>query len=579
MATAAIILIVSSYYLFVLKPNQDIDPDIEPEEYPPEAYRITIARVWPTNIDPSTNYVGDCSSEISIFNLYDPLIYLDWKTLEPKPFVAKSWDMSENGLIYAFHLRDDVKFHDGTILTAEDVKFSMERLLTMGKGYAYVLLPYMDKVIVIDETTVELHLKQPFGAFLNVLFSAFRIMNKDLVMANIETEGEYGEFGDYGEKYIQLHDAGSGPYFVTEFILENKLVMTKYEDYWLEEANSNRPRELVLMPVNEPITQRTMFINRELEFNNPFSSLEHYQNLNEIPGVKVVDTKSIYYPMGIKFHLSKAPLDDLHLRRAFAWCFDYDTMINELLASVEGEEQDCELRRAYGLASEKIPGALSANKGELEPKYERNMEKALEELKQSKYFNNISDYVIDIDWTAECPDREKIALLFASNLEELGDMAGVTFNIEVIKVPWLQCIEKWSTSESSPLAMVYGFVWQPQMGDISGALEYYASPSFKTTSSHYWYYNETFDQLFIDAMATPDTEERNAKYAELQKYIYDQCPGVLMGYEPSHMAYQEEYIDWYIPRENINPPHTCLGQDYRYIGIDAAKKAQLLTDR
>jgi len=91
--------------------------------------RATFA--WPTYIDPAVG--SDFSSSASIINLYDSLVYPDTNG-NPLPHVATSWETSDDMLTWTFHLRDDVTFHDGTLLTAADVKYSMDRLTTIGEG-------------------------------------------------------------------------------------------------------------------------------------------------------------------------------------------------------------------------------------------------------------------------------------------------------------------------------------------------------------------------------------------------------------------------------------------------------------
>ena len=77
------------------------------------------------------------TSTLSV-NLYDPLLFIDSKTQEPTAHVATDWSMSDNGTTWEFKLRDDVTFHNGDQLTAEDVAYSMDRLLGIGQGYSYL---------------------------------------------------------------------------------------------------------------------------------------------------------------------------------------------------------------------------------------------------------------------------------------------------------------------------------------------------------------------------------------------------------------------------------------------------------
>jgi peptide/nickel transport system substrate-binding protein len=98
------------------------------------------------------------------------------------PFLAKSWEISEDGLVYTFTLRDDVKFHSGNPLTAADVKFSFERLRNLKDNPAW-LMDVVDKIDVVDDHTVAITLKEPNAAFLAMLVSPnFAIIDSKTVM-------------------------------------------------------------------------------------------------------------------------------------------------------------------------------------------------------------------------------------------------------------------------------------------------------------------------------------------------------------------------------------------------------------
>jgi peptide/nickel transport system substrate-binding protein len=227
--------------------------------------RVTYA--WPTYADPAVG--SDYSSSSTFVNLYDSLVY---PTLEGdvKPHLAEVWESSDDGLIWTFYLRKGINFHDGTELTAEDVKFSMDRLLTIGEGYGYLFLGRVESVEVVDAYTIRFTLAQSFGPFLTNLVRLY-VLNKDLVMANLE-DGPYSEYGDYGKKFLLTNDAGSGAYFIKEFPLEEYVLMEKYPDYWgynyTGMTNPNMPDQIQFIATTEAMTVRTMMANQELEISD-----------------------------------------------------------------------------------------------------------------------------------------------------------------------------------------------------------------------------------------------------------------------------------------------------------------------
>ena len=114
---------------------------------------------WPAYIDPG---VGNKAADmVAHLNLYDTLTFpLSDGTVAP--LLAESWEANHEATEYTFHLMEHAKFHSGNPVTAKDVKFSMDRLLTMGEGYAY-LFSNVASTEVVDEHTVKFTLKEPSG--------------------------------------------------------------------------------------------------------------------------------------------------------------------------------------------------------------------------------------------------------------------------------------------------------------------------------------------------------------------------------------------------------------------------------
>jgi len=97
--------------------------------------RVTFS--WPTFIDPAVG--SDFSSSTALANLYDTLVFPNADG-GIDAWLADSWEASEDGMTWTFKLKDGVKFHDGSDLTASDVAYSMNRLLEIGEGYAYLFV-------------------------------------------------------------------------------------------------------------------------------------------------------------------------------------------------------------------------------------------------------------------------------------------------------------------------------------------------------------------------------------------------------------------------------------------------------
>jgi len=180
-----------------------------PTEAPPPAAEKQILNIsfsWPTYIDPAVG--SDFSSTSSLANLYDTLVFPNTDG-GVDPHLAESWEVSDDGLTWTFKLKEGVKFHNGDELKASDVAWSMNRLLEIGEGLAYVFLGTVESATAVDDYTVEFKLSQPSGLFLTSLIRLY-VANEDQVMENIVTPGPHGDKGDFGKEWLLTNDAGSG---------------------------------------------------------------------------------------------------------------------------------------------------------------------------------------------------------------------------------------------------------------------------------------------------------------------------------------------------------------------------------
>ena len=477
--------------------------------------RVTFA--WPTYLDPAVG--SDFSSSSSFVNLYDTLIY-PTSTGDIVPHLAESWDASADGLTWTFYLKKGVKFHDGSELTAEDVVFTMDRLIAIGEGYGYLYAGSIKKSEAVDKYTVRFHMSEPYGPFLTTLVKLY-IVNKDFVLANSKADGPYGEFGDYGKEYLLTHDAGSGPYKVKEMRLEEYLLMDKFDGYWGDFA-ANAPDEVRFIGTTEPITVRTMISRQELEISDQWQSLEALKSLDSIEGVDVATMyigTMFYYMM----HTKKPPTDDVHFRRAMSWALDYKTITEKLFPG------------------SRIPqGPVPVGYAGHDPgftKYTRDLDKAMAHLKKSKYYNKLDEYPVEVHWISEVPDEEKAALLFMSNMADIGIKANI------VKVPWLSVVEEMSNIDQSP-NIVTVFV-SPHYAEAGSIIESrYHSNSAATWEQNEWLQDPEIDRKIEKAIATIDRDERFKIYREIQQKIDEICPSLYLFEQAQKQAYQASYIDW-----------------------------------
>jgi len=497
-----------------------------PTEAPPESRALRVTFSWPTWIDPAVG--SDFSSTSSLCNLYDSLVFPNTDG-GVDPGVAESWEASADGLTWTFHLKKGVKFHNGSEMTASDVAFSMNRLLEIGEGLAYVFLGTVESASAVDDYTVEFKLAEPSGLFLISLIRLY-IADEQQVMDNVVTPGPYGDKGDFGKEYLLTSDAGSGPYKVKDFPLEEYLLMEKHAD-WHGTFAADAPDEVRFIATTEAATVRTLMSRQELEITDQWQTVEALNALSEVDGVDVAAfpvLTEFYYMI----HTKKAPTDDVHFRRAMAYAFDYD-------AAVALEWAGTQQSRGP------VPAITAGHKSDVFV-FKRDLDKAREELALSAYADKLDEYTVDVHWITEVPAEEKWALLFQANMADVG------IDVNIVGTPWMSVVEETASQESSPhIVTIYVSADFPEAGSLLKVR--YHSDAAPTWSQNEWLLDPALDQKIDEALLTVDEAERYAKYGELQDEIVELCPSIFLYDQVQKHGYQSAYVDWPTARGEVIP--------------------------
>ncbi|MBA7613451.1 hypothetical protein ES703_20700 [subsurface metagenome] len=162
----------------------------------------------------------------------------------------------------------------------------------------------------------------------------------------------------------------------------------------------------------------------------------------------------------------------------------------------------------------------------------------MEELQQSKYYDQLDEIEIEIHWCAEVPAEERVSLLFMANMAELG------ISVKIVKAPWLSMIETMADQELSPnVVVVYNSVHFPEVG---GYVMRYHSESAPSWEQNEWLLDETLDAMIEDALETVDQLERFEKYSDIQHYIYDLCPTVYVLQTTTLRCVQDYVVNPYV---------------------------------
>ena len=503
-------------------PEEEEAPPEEEVEAPAEKRKLRASFAWPTFIDPAVG--NDFSSSTALVNLYDSLVFPNVGG-GYEPWLAESWEVSEDDLTWTFKLREGVQFHDGSEVQASDVVYSFNRMNGIGEGFAY-LIAGTDSAEALDDYTVQFTLSEPSGIFLANLVRLY-VLSEDLVRENTAAEGPYGDEGDYGKEWLLTHDAGSGPYKVVEFPLEEYLLMEKHEDWWADFV-ANAPDEVRFIAATETATIRTLMANQELEISDQWQTVEALEAMDEIDGVSVAAFQTIndFYFM---INTRVPPTDDVHCRRAMSFAYDYDTAVS---LEWEGTKQ------SKGPA----PQTTEGHNPDVFV-YNLDLDKAMDELAQCQYADSLDDFPVELQWVAEVPAEEKFALLFQANMAEIG------MTVDVVQSPWLSVVEATSAQETSP-HMVAIYVTSDSSEAGSMLRQRYHSSSADQWLQNEWLLDEEFDAAIDKALATMDQDERFQQYAELQDYIAELAPSIFVYDQVQKHGFQD-YVDWPAARGEV----------------------------
>jgi len=251
--------------------------------------------------------------------LYDGLVRFD-EEMNPIPDLAESWEISEDGTVYTFKLRENVTFHDGTAMTADDVLYTAQ--LTLDEN---INSPYRGKFIIdgepvvwekIDDHTVQATLPKPFGPFLAKLSRA------DEIFFTILPKHIMEQCTDMQSCSINLQPVGTGPYKFVEYIPDQRLVLEAHDDYF-----QGRPAAKQVVRLAFPNEQSALAALKSGEID--ITSLREAGNVTaaeEDPNITVHRYDSNWIFAG-RMNMTSPILQDKAVREAIAHAIDRENLM------------------------------------------------------------------------------------------------------------------------------------------------------------------------------------------------------------------------------------------------------------
>lgn len=271
-----------------------------------------------------------------VVNLYDGLVELNPKQLtDVRPALAERWSISPDKTTLTFTLRDNVTFHSGNPLTSDDAVWSMRRVLHLNLAQASVWKSYgftrdnVDQMITApDARTVVITLPKPNDPQL-VIYSLAALGS--MVVLDRKTVQQHEVNGDWGNRWLTTHEAGSGPFRLDLWQAKDVLRMSRAAGYWRGEAKMSR---VVFRHLQESQTLRLMMQKGDLDIASNMSipdvrALRHDPDL----AIDTVRRGTIYY---LAMSMKDPHFNDRRVREAVRYLVDYQG-INKSLMTGYGE--------------------------------------------------------------------------------------------------------------------------------------------------------------------------------------------------------------------------------------------------
>ena len=426
-------------------------------------------------------------------SLFDSLV-VELPNHEYGPWLARRWEISDDGLTYTFYLRDDVTFTDGTKLDAEAVKFNFDRIRELpNPGLALNYIGSLQETEVVDEYTVRFHFAEPFAPFLRYLATE----NLGIVSpAGVAERGE--EFA--------VFPVGSGPFYISSYTLGNEYVLERNPNYAWGPVNADHQGpayldKLVVKIITEEATRVSALQSGDVQVIDTIPP----QNLAQIEqAYQVQEVELLNYNASIHFNATKGVLQDKRLREALRLAVDWDQIVQTIYLGTYD--------RAYSVLSPSLFGYDDS----LKELWVHDPAKA-EELLEAAGWEKGSDGI-------RVKDGQRLSLQmidFYANREKRMDVMtmvqnawkslGVELNISTTSVGDYQ-----AKSQTGDFDLWIGSQYGP---DPDGVLRPYLLPR---TGYHDKYQDKRLEELLDQGTVEMDLEKRAEVYRQVQRIVHDE---------------------------------------------------------
>ncbi len=497
-----------------------------------------------TNIQTTDPHIATGVPEHHVItSIFEGLVTKNPYTLEPEPGVAESWDISEDGLTYTFHLRQNAAWSNGDIVNAEDFRWSWERALTpeLAAQNSYMLYPVLNAeafnngqitdfsevgVKVLDEYTLEVRLRAPTPYFLQLMdhYITFPVHR--------ETVESFGLYTDNLSRWSREGNiVSNGPFELAEWQVNSHVRVEKREGYW--DADTVKLNAIVFYPTENLITEERMFRDSLLHRTNdiPLDKVPVYLE-EESDFIEIAPYLSSYFYL---INTTKAPLDDLRVRRALSLSVDRELLNETVLENI--------MQPAYFLTP---PGTVG-----YEPPvtfgYDPDQARTL--LAEAGYPNGEGFPGFEILYNTQ-ENHRKIAIAIQEMWRE-----ELNINVSIVNKEWQVYLESIDNMNYD----VARRGWSGDYVDPNTYLDMYITGS---GNNNVGFSNARYDEIVInEAPLKLKNEERFELYREAETILMENMPII-----PIYI-YQTKILKH--PDMKGSPPNIMEHYNWKYIYLEA----------
>ena len=491
--------------------------------------------------------VSDGESIRVITQIFETLIALKPGTTELAPGLATEWEVSPDALTYTFTLRDGVKFHDGTDFNAEAVCFNFDRwynfkgpLQSPSASYYYSAFfggfknnesddlsdPLYESCTAQDETTAVIKLTRPSASLLGALVQqAFSIASPkalqdyDADAGTLDEEIGFRPTGTFGTE----HPIGTGPFKFDSWTREDRLVMTRNDDYWGEKAKID---QLIIRPIADNAARLQALQNDEIQGYD----LVEPQDVPTIEGTDNLKTmeRPAFNVAYVGINQAKPPMDKLAVRRAIAYGLDRQAVVDNF----------------YGgrgvVAKEMMPPEVEGYSDTVE-EYTYDPERSKQLLQQAGLTLPVEIefwYPSDVS-RPYMPNPKNNFEAFAASLNKSG------FRVVPKTAPWdPDYLGRVDEGNAGHLHLIG---WT---GDFADA-DNFIGTFFQDFNPQFGFRSPALFKMLDDAEIEPDRAARIEQYKEANQLIMQQLPAVPYAHTKPALAFRQD-VEGFVPSPTTN---------------------------